>query len=61
VLAGMILGLLAQNVDPFSAACAATWLHGAAATTFGPGLIADDLPQALPAILRELKDRAVTA
>ena len=44
VLAGMILGLLAQNVDPFSAACAATWLHGAAATTAGPGLIADDLP-----------------
>ncbi|HEY5607786.1 MAG TPA: NAD(P)H-hydrate dehydratase [Alphaproteobacteria bacterium] len=61
VLAGMILGLLAQNVDPFIAACAAVWLHGAAATAVGPGLIADDLPRALPAVLRELKERAATA
>jgi len=59
VLAGMILGLLAQNVDPFSAGCAATWLHGAAATAAGPGLIADDLPPALPAVLRGLRPATV--
>jgi len=57
VLAGMIVGLLAQGADPFDAACAATWLHGAAATAFGPGLIADDLPDILPQVLRDLLQR----
>jgi NAD(P)H-hydrate repair Nnr-like enzyme with NAD(P)H-hydrate dehydratase domain len=38
----------------FEAASAATWLHGAAALAFGPGLIAEDLPEMLPEILREL-------
>ncbi len=54
VLAGFILGLLAQGMDAFDAACAAAWLHGAAAAEFGPGLIAEDLPDALPAALRRL-------
>ena len=54
VLAGMILGLLAQKMPPFQAACAAAWLHGAAALGFGPGLIATDLLDMLPVILNSL-------
>jgi NAD(P)H-hydrate epimerase len=55
VLAGLAVGLIAQHVAPFEAACMAAWLHGAAATQFGPGLIAEDLPDQLPAVLRQLK------
>ena len=59
VLAGMILGLLAQGMDAFEAACAAVWLHGEAANAVGPGLIAEDLPDALPGVLRRLKAGAL--
>ncbi len=54
VLSGMVLGLLAQGMEPFLAAAAAVWLHGAAAEEFGPGLIAEDLPDLLPVVLRHL-------
>jgi NAD(P)H-hydrate epimerase len=54
VLAGMVLGLLAQRMEAFEAASAAVWLHGRAAQIFGPGLIAEDLPKMLPSVLREL-------
>ena len=54
VLSGILLGLLAQGMDPFAAACAATWLHGEAANSFGPGLIADDLPGLVPSALQKL-------
>ena len=54
VLSGLVLGLLAQGMEPFLASCAAVWLHGAAATEFGPGLIAEDLPDLLPIVLRRL-------
>jgi NAD(P)H-hydrate epimerase len=54
VLAGLVLGLLAQGMAPFEAATAAAWLHGAAAATRGPGLLAEDLPEALPRVLRQL-------
>ena len=50
----MIAGLLAQGMPAFEAASAAVWLHGEAATEFGPGLIAEDLPEALPAVYRRL-------
>ncbi len=54
VLAGFIGGLMAQGLNSFEAAACAAWLHGEAANEFGPGLIAEDLPEQLPAVLREL-------
>ena len=58
VLAGFALGLLAQGMKCFEAACAAVWLHGAAAGRFGPGLIAEDMSEELPAELAVLKRMA---
>lgn len=55
VLAGMITGLLAQGMTPFNAAAAAAWLHGAAAREIGPGLISEDLVEAVPSALRYLQ------
>lgn len=54
VLAGFIGGLLAQGMPAWDAACAAVWLHGECAKRFGPGLIAEDLPETLPDVLRHL-------
>jgi NAD(P)H-hydrate epimerase len=54
VLAGFALGLLAQGMDVWPAAAAATWLHAEAAARFGLGLIAEDLSEQLPALLREV-------
>jgi ADP-dependent NAD(P)H-hydrate dehydratase / NAD(P)H-hydrate epimerase len=54
VLTGMATGLLAQGMPAFEAAAAAVWLHGEAACTFGPGLIAEDLPEQLPRLYRDL-------
>ncbi|MGP1395864.1 MAG: NAD(P)H-hydrate dehydratase [Inquilinaceae bacterium] len=56
VLAGMVLGLRAQGMAAFDAAAAAVWLHGAAATAFGPGLIAEDVIDGIPGILAGLDE-----
>ena len=55
VLTGFIAALLAQGMAPFEAAAAGAWLHGAAAAEFGLGLVAQDLPDALPRVLQRLK------
>lgn len=52
VLAGIVGGLLAQGQQPFEAACAAVWLHGAAGAALGQGLIATDLADILPRVLK---------
>ncbi|MBX9761335.1 MAG: NAD(P)H-hydrate dehydratase, partial [Beijerinckiaceae bacterium] len=54
VLAGLIAAGLARGAPAFEAACAAVWMHGAAARDFGPGLIAEDLPERMPHVLRRL-------
>jgi NAD(P)H-hydrate epimerase len=45
---------MAQGMAPLEAAAAGAWLHGAAATAFGLGLVAQDLPAALPGVLQKL-------
>jgi ADP-dependent NAD(P)H-hydrate dehydratase / NAD(P)H-hydrate epimerase len=56
VLSGMISGLLAQGVPAFEAASIGVFMHGEAAGEAGPGLIAEDLPETLPAVMRRLYD-----
>jgi hydroxyethylthiazole kinase-like uncharacterized protein yjeF len=56
VLSGMIAGMLGQGVAAFEAACIGVWMHGEAAREAGPGLIAEDLPEVLPAVFRRLYD-----
>jgi hydroxyethylthiazole kinase-like uncharacterized protein yjeF len=60
VLAGMIGGLIAQRMDSFDAARAAVWMHAEAARGFGPGLIAEDLPERLPGVLSTLYGQSTT-
>lgn len=54
VLAGFITGLMARGFQPMQAAETAAWLHVECALKFGPGLIAEDLPEQLPAVFRDL-------
>ncbi len=54
VLAGFITGLLARGFDPMVACETAGWLHVECARSFGPGLIAEDLPEVLPTVLGNL-------
>ncbi|NNE51071.1 MAG: NAD(P)H-hydrate dehydratase, partial [Sulfitobacter sp.] len=56
VLAGLIAGLAAPHLSSelFVMAEVAAWLHAEAARSFGPGLIAEDLPEQLPTVLKVL-------
>ena len=45
---------MARGMLPFEAAQAAAWLHAETARDFGPGLIAEDIPDHLPKILAQL-------
>jgi hydroxyethylthiazole kinase-like uncharacterized protein yjeF len=51
VLAGIIAAMRARGLEAFEAACAGVWVHGRAAEIAGPGMIADDLAAAIPAVL----------
>jgi NAD(P)H-hydrate epimerase len=53
-LTGIIAGLIAQGLAPFDAARAGVWLHGDCGIRGGPGMIADDIPALLPAVLAGL-------
>jgi len=53
VLAGIIAGLLAQGLPAWEAAAAGAWLHGRAAAILGPGMVAEDLLDALVRVLAE--------
>ncbi len=55
VLAGLIGGLIAQGMAPFDAASAAVWMHADAGRRFGPGLVAEDLPNLIPTVLAHLR------
>ena len=54
VLAGFVAGLAAQGMMPGMVAAAAVWLHGECARLFGPGVVAEDLPELLPRVVRRL-------
>ncbi|MCG7394188.1 NAD(P)H-hydrate dehydratase [Microvirga sp. ACRRW] len=53
-LCGIIAGLMAQGLPAFEAACAGVWIHAEAGASFGPGLIAEDLAEMIPGVLRKL-------
>jgi len=54
-LSGICLGLLAQGVNGFDAACLGAWLHGKCAELVGPGLISEDISHVLPQVLKSLQ------
>ncbi|QWG25734.1 NAD(P)H-hydrate dehydratase [Bradyrhizobium sediminis] len=56
VLAGIVAGFLAQGVRAYEAASIGAWMHGEGAREAGPGLIAEDLTEVLPAVFRRLYD-----
>jgi NAD(P)H-hydrate epimerase len=59
VLAGFIVGLMAQGMPAFEAACAGAWFHGACGTAVGPGLIAEDIADQLPEILGKIINTSI--
>lgn len=59
VLAGMILGFLAQGVKPLQACGVASWVHGESAQQAGFGMIAEDLLDHLQEALQGIPDHLV--
>ncbi len=55
VLAGIVCGLMAQNMNLFEAACAGQWIHSECGNEFGEGLIAEDLISMISRVLKRLK------
>jgi NAD(P)H-hydrate epimerase len=56
VLAGLALGLTANHLPPMPAGAMACWIHGRAASLFGPGLVAEDIAELVPNVLKELRE-----
>lgn len=54
VLAGIVTGLLAQGVAPFTAACMAVWIHSQAGQLAGVNFIAEDLLSYLSSVWQDL-------
>lgn len=61
VLAGLIAGLMAQNMASFEAAALGVWLHSEAARQAGAGLIAEDLVESVPLVLRNLSSHEISS
>ncbi|WP_323761364.1 NAD(P)H-hydrate dehydratase [Maricaulis sp.] len=57
VLAGIIASGLAAGMTAHDAAASAAWIHGDAGLKLGEGLVAEDLPATLPAVLQGLAAR----
>jgi hydroxyethylthiazole kinase-like uncharacterized protein yjeF len=57
ILAGLVTGLLAQDMPAFDAAAAAVWIHNEVAHAFGPGMISEDMPELFPGVLQRLDKR----
>jgi NAD(P)H-hydrate repair Nnr-like enzyme with NAD(P)H-hydrate dehydratase domain len=53
VLSGMITGLMARGFDAFDAAALSAKIHLVCAETIGPGIIAEDIPEAIPSALKQ--------
>ena len=53
-LSGIIAGLATNGLSAFDAASAGVWIHGQAGQCVGPGLIAEDIADALPTVLDSL-------
>lgn len=60
VLAGIITGLLARGFSALDAATLGAHLHLQCAEAVGPGLIAEDLPEAIPHVLTTCLDVSIT-
>ena len=54
VLAGMVMGLVAQKMPVFEACLAAVWIHGDAGLRLGVGLVASDLPPTIAEVLKRI-------